>query len=189
MRATSIHLWVLMCGRRRTSCRLAISVIRFAFARTRGTSRIKEGDFKSEVFMAYFDAMSRSRRSNPVSGITTAESEKQDKRKYNRRFCRACKQTLETLSDGRPVPILREFSNPWSMGKDRKIRFDPIIHPKLMRKQSLLTPGSNSSFCFLHNILDRKSVVPEHIFSRSRSSKLVDAECVAFIADVFVPAH
>jgi hypothetical protein len=38
--------------------------------------------------------MSRSKRRTPVCGMTSARSEKQDKRLYNRRYRRACKQVI-----------------------------------------------------------------------------------------------
>jgi hypothetical protein len=78
--------------------------------------------------------MSRSRRKTPVSGITTAESEKSDKRIYNRRYRHAAKQLLSIDPKLEPVPPLRAFSDPWLMDKDGKHRFDPKSHPKLMRK-------------------------------------------------------
>lgn len=79
--------------------------------------------------------MSRSRRKHPFCGIIkNAESEKQDKRAYNRRFRHAAELALKADPTGESLPILREHSDPWSMDKDGKIRFDPVKHPKLMRK-------------------------------------------------------
>jgi hypothetical protein len=78
--------------------------------------------------------MSRSRRKTSVIGITRAESEKQDKREYNRRYRHTCKQFLNTDPEAAPIPILREHSNIWSMDKDGKTRFDPTKDPELMRK-------------------------------------------------------
>src|SRR5207244_2425008 len=79
--------------------------------------------------------MSRSRRKNPICGITTAQSEKQNKREYNRRFRRATRQALRHFDTERDVlPHLREHSDPWAMDKDGKQRFDPKAHPDLMRK-------------------------------------------------------
>ena len=78
--------------------------------------------------------MSRSRRKHPFYAITTAESEKQDKRAYNRRFRHAAEQALKTDPTGESLPILREYSDPWSMDKDGKHRFDPARYPQLMRK-------------------------------------------------------
>ena len=78
--------------------------------------------------------MSRSRRKRPFHAVTTAESEKQEKRAYNRCFRHASEQALKADPMGESLPILREHSNPWCMDKDGKHRFDPVKHPKLMRK-------------------------------------------------------
>jgi hypothetical protein len=78
--------------------------------------------------------MSRSRRNTPITGISTSVSEKDDKRVYNRRFRHVCKQLLADDPETAPFPILRDYSNPWSMDKDGKTRFDPDKYPKLMRK-------------------------------------------------------
>lgn len=78
--------------------------------------------------------MSRSRKKTPVHGMTMAASEQQDKRRYNRRFRRVCKQTLHVNPLCKVLPHLREYSNPWSMDKDGKVRFDPAEYPELMRK-------------------------------------------------------
>jgi hypothetical protein len=78
--------------------------------------------------------MSRSRRKHPFRAITTADSEKQEKRVYNRRFRRVSDQALKVDPTGERLPILQEYSNPWSMDKDGKVRFDPAKCPKSMRK-------------------------------------------------------
>lgn len=78
--------------------------------------------------------MSRSRKKTPVCGITTAQSEKQDKRLYNRRFRRVFKQVIRVAPESEVLPVLREYSNPWAMNKDGKSRFDPRRHPEWMRK-------------------------------------------------------
>jgi len=78
--------------------------------------------------------MSRSKRRTPISGIATARSEKQDKRLYNRRYRRACKQILHANPESEVLPHLREYSDPWAMDKDGKIWFDPEKYPKEMRK-------------------------------------------------------
>jgi len=71
--------------------------------------------------------MSRSRRSAPVCGITTARSEKQDKRQANRRLRRKVRTGHLELG-------LKDVSDVWSFDKDGKARFDPRKHPQLMRK-------------------------------------------------------
>ena len=78
--------------------------------------------------------MARSRKKTPVHGMTTASSEKEDKRFYNRRFRRVSKQALRVNPEREVLPHLREYSNPWCMDKDGKVRFDPKKHPELMRK-------------------------------------------------------
>jgi hypothetical protein len=78
--------------------------------------------------------MSRSKRKTPISGITTADSEKDDKRIYNRRFRNAHKRFLKNGSVSEPEPHIREHRDPWSMAKDGKTQFDPKKYPELMRK-------------------------------------------------------
>jgi hypothetical protein len=77
--------------------------------------------------------MSRSRRKTPICGITTARSEKQDKRIANRRLRRRVRSRLHVDPDA-PLPLLREVSNPWLMDKDGKMLIDPARHPEIMRK-------------------------------------------------------
>jgi len=76
--------------------------------------------------------MARSTRKTPVRGITTADSEKADKAASHRKLRRVAKQmitpTLET-----PLPTEQQLTDPWSMAKDGKARFDAGKHPKLMR--------------------------------------------------------
>lgn len=78
--------------------------------------------------------MSRSRRKTPVDGMTTARSEKQDKRLYNRRYRRVTKQMVHVEPERELLPHLREYSDPWGMDKDGKHRFDPLKYPERMRK-------------------------------------------------------
>ena len=85
--------------------------------------------------------MSRSRKKTPIFGITTARSEKEDKRIANRKLRRVVKQELAREPDG-VLPVLREVSNVWSMEKDGKLFYhksrwdDSRRYPwwKLMRK-------------------------------------------------------
>ena len=74
--------------------------------------------------------MSRSKKKTPVTGMTTARSEKDDKRLANRKFRRV------TRIDPENAPALREVSDVWGMAKDGKVRFDPMDESgkKLMRK-------------------------------------------------------
>ena len=78
--------------------------------------------------------MSRSRRHHPISGLTTAASEKTDKRCAQRALRTRVRVQLATQGDERPLATLREVSDPWAMAKDGKLRFDPAKSPRLMRK-------------------------------------------------------
>jgi hypothetical protein len=78
--------------------------------------------------------MSRSRRQSPVTGATTAASEKADKQRYNRLYRRAVKQAIAQQPDADHLPHLYEYSNSWGMNKDGKIRFNPVKRPDLLRK-------------------------------------------------------
>jgi hypothetical protein len=75
--------------------------------------------------------MSRSRKKTPVHGITTAASEKEDKRDANRKFRRKTKQQVDKCEDN--LSELREISNIWSFGKDGKVYRDDLSE-KEMRK-------------------------------------------------------
>lgn len=77
--------------------------------------------------------MSRSRRKTPIRGMSSADSEKQDKRMANRKLRRRVRSALRVEPEA-PLPRLREVSNPWSMDKDGKRFFDPERCPQEMRK-------------------------------------------------------
>lgn len=77
--------------------------------------------------------MSRSRRRTPVRGISTADSEKEDKRIANRRLRRTVRAAIRVDAEGE-LPARRAVSNPWCMDKDGKTRFDPARRPRDMRK-------------------------------------------------------
>ena len=78
--------------------------------------------------------MSRSRRKLPFIGITTAVSEKEDKRIANRKERRFNRQILHTTVDDTLLRHKCEVGNPWLFAKDGKIRFDPKSYPDLVRK-------------------------------------------------------
>jgi hypothetical protein len=82
--------------------------------------------------------MSRSKRSESITGITTAESEKEWKRDANRKLRHAVSQTLHQLPTADPdalvLPVMDEVANQFSRPKDGKQHFDPRKHPQLMRK-------------------------------------------------------
>lgn len=76
--------------------------------------------------------MSRSYRKMPICGITTAESEKQDKQIANRRFRRNTRQLVKA---GKEPPFnIRAVSNVYSFDKDGKQYFSAIKYPYLLRK-------------------------------------------------------
>ena len=78
--------------------------------------------------------MSRSKKRTPVCGMTGAASEKLDKRLYNRRYRRVCKQAIHVDAARELLPLLREYSNVGAMDKDGKAWFDPENRPELLRK-------------------------------------------------------
>jgi hypothetical protein len=78
--------------------------------------------------------MSHSRRNTPIRGITSSESERQDKQLAHRRERRRIRAVVQSKPDAAVLPHTRELSNPWAMAKDGKMRFDPAKYPKLMRK-------------------------------------------------------
>lgn len=78
--------------------------------------------------------MSRSRRYSPFNGWTTSQSEKQDKRKANRKLRRRTKACILANGDNKPLPVMREVSDPWCFAKDGKMLFNRTEYPKLMRK-------------------------------------------------------
>lgn len=80
--------------------------------------------------------MSRSRRKNPICGITTAKSEKMDKRFNNRKIRRRNKVILEKTFDEDRLVDEKVLTNVWSMQKDGRQRFtkEDEYYNKLMRK-------------------------------------------------------
>ena len=72
--------------------------------------------------------MSRSRRKTPVCGITTARSDKEDKRLNHRAERAAVRDALAHHADPPRHPRGQYFD------KDGKMRFRPEEHPELMRK-------------------------------------------------------
>lgn len=76
--------------------------------------------------------MSRSRRKKPICGFTTCRSEKDEKKIWHRELRRKARQQL--INTGEVDIEKRHVSDPWRMGKDGKMGFDPIKYPKGMRK-------------------------------------------------------
>ena len=62
--------------------------------------------------------MSRSRKKTPVRGRTTAESEKENKRKANRKLRRITKVQLK--KGDAELSTMKETSNVWAFDKDGK---------------------------------------------------------------------
>lgn len=65
--------------------------------------------------------MSRSRRRTPIRAITTAESEKQDKRKANRSLRRTVRVILLKDPEVDLLPTIEEVSDVWDFQKDGKM--------------------------------------------------------------------
>lgn len=75
--------------------------------------------------------MSRSYRHTSICGLAAADSEKDDKHSWHRRFRHRNRQLVRQGLD--PLP-LRVASDPWVMAKDGKQWFGRRRHPRLMRK-------------------------------------------------------
>ncbi len=78
--------------------------------------------------------MSRSRRKNPIMGITTAESESAGKAQWHRRHRCEERARLKSEAEGYVARSHREHSNPWSMEKDGKMYWGGAIGARYMRK-------------------------------------------------------
>jgi len=76
--------------------------------------------------------LSRSKRKTPITGISTAESEKKDKRKANRIFRRMAKQAINQEAEIIPVKM-EEASEVYKFNKDGK-QWHGNKYPKLLRK-------------------------------------------------------
>jgi len=75
--------------------------------------------------------MSRSKRKTKIRGITTAQSEKENKQEANRKFRRIVKQKV--FLGKTELPRLRETSNVWGFDKDGKI-YNHEMTEKELRK-------------------------------------------------------
>jgi hypothetical protein len=62
--------------------------------------------------------MSRSKKKTPKTEMTTADSEKEDKRKANRKFRRKTKVQIQ--KGDTELAVMKELSNVWSFDKDGK---------------------------------------------------------------------
>jgi len=79
--------------------------------------------------------MSRSRRHNPIAGITTSDTEAWWKRLSSRALRCAFRVRLARKQDpdALVLPLRHEVKGQWGP-KDGKQRFDVMVHPELMRK-------------------------------------------------------
>ena len=79
--------------------------------------------------------MSRSYKKTPICGLTTAKSDKEDKRLANRLFRRASRNRIK--SNRELFYRLKEVCNVWDFAKDCKIYYDKEAvkrYPKVLRK-------------------------------------------------------
>lgn len=75
--------------------------------------------------------MSNSIKKTPKRGITTCESEKQDKKIANRKFRKIVKDKIRKQDE--VLPLIREVSDVWAFGKDGKI-YDNKMTKKELKK-------------------------------------------------------
>ncbi|UOK17260.1 hypothetical protein vBBaMIFTN4_68 [Bordetella phage vB_BaM-IFTN4] len=78
--------------------------------------------------------MSRSRRNTPITGITTARSEKFDKQRWHRAYRKAERQRLQTDPYSMPRHPLEFGAHAWNLSKDGKKYWGCDVPPRLMRK-------------------------------------------------------
>lgn len=78
--------------------------------------------------------MSRSKRKNPIMGITTAESEAWDKAQWHRAHRRAENARLHSQGDEFIEQSDRDVSDPWRLSKDGKRWWGPAMDSRYMRK-------------------------------------------------------
>jgi hypothetical protein len=77
--------------------------------------------------------MSNSYRKKPITGWTTSESEKKDKRLANRKYRRKVKIKLIQNEEADILPVLREVSDVWGFDKDGKV-YRKDLDKKYLRK-------------------------------------------------------
>lgn len=78
--------------------------------------------------------MTRSRKKTPITGITTAESEKAEKLAAHKRERRSVRQAIQSDPDSEILPHTREISSPWLMAKDGKQYLGNQAKPEQLRK-------------------------------------------------------
>ena len=74
--------------------------------------------------------MSRSRKKTPITGVTTARSEADDKKAWHRAIRRAEKVRISTKPEDATLPE-RQFTSAWNRAKDGKIYWN---YRKVIRK-------------------------------------------------------
>jgi hypothetical protein len=78
--------------------------------------------------------MARSRKKTPMSGITSAKSEKADKLSAHRKERRKVRSRLSTDVEPDILPHRREVGDVWSFAKDGKKYQTGRANPRDMRK-------------------------------------------------------
>jgi hypothetical protein len=77
--------------------------------------------------------LSRSRKHKPAGGVACCQSEKDDKKIWHGRYRTRCDEVTKKAVDDEDaiMPLEKEQSNQWSMGKDGKIWYKHRwINPK-----------------------------------------------------------
>lgn len=78
--------------------------------------------------------MARSQKKVPITGITTAESEKDDKVAAHRRERRCVRARLRVDPEPELLPQRRDVSNVWAYAKDGKVYAKAWLRPQDLRK-------------------------------------------------------
>ncbi|KVE06295.1 hypothetical protein WI91_08080 [Burkholderia vietnamiensis] len=78
--------------------------------------------------------MSRSKRKNPICGITTAESESEDKAQWHRRYRRVESARLKKDAVDYEPESHRTQSDQWTMDKDGKTYWGGNVPASLVSK-------------------------------------------------------
>ena len=95
--------------------------------------------------------MSRSRKKHAITGVTTARSEKEDKRIINRILRRSARKLLKQEDREEAIfPIPDEVMSPWDMSKDGRIRWDKEEKPSCLNcleKMSCLVDETYKDGC------------------------------------------
>jgi hypothetical protein len=78
--------------------------------------------------------MARSRKKVPITGVTTAPSEKADKVSAHKRERRVVRTRIQAQPAADILPTTREVSDVWSFAKDGKTYLKPGRRTKHLRK-------------------------------------------------------